>query len=120
MKKMYEEVICINGGTIKGKEFKEGEIYPICGYNNGLNLVYSNKEDDATTILLFGYVITDNSNELFYSPAEDEEQNIKFVDFACFLDKLIENEEAVAKRALYSFVISLYKNDKYSPEEAPF
>ena len=55
MKRTYTEVICTETGTIDNHTFTKGEIYPICGTNNGKQLVCEDKDGDAKIIYLFDY-----------------------------------------------------------------
>lgn len=54
-KKDFIEAICITSGHIQDHDFKEGEIFPICGGNNGLQLVFENKKSDAEVLYLFNF-----------------------------------------------------------------
>lgn len=63
MKETFKKLKCIKAGTYSGKYFDIGEIYPVCGYNNGLQLVFENRESDVETLLLFGY---EDSKDGFY------------------------------------------------------
>lgn len=42
---------CIEGGTAKGHEFRKGDIYPVLGGNNGVQICYENKDSDADVLM---------------------------------------------------------------------
>lgn len=44
-------VVCTEGGVVKGHEFRKGDIYPILGANNGIQICYENNEGDAAVLM---------------------------------------------------------------------
>ena len=40
IKYAFSMAICVKSGTVNGYTFKEGEIYPILGNNNGIQIGY--------------------------------------------------------------------------------
>ena len=74
-KQMFSTLMCIKGGVVNGKEFLPGEIYPVCGSNNGVNLVYENENSDATTLLLCS--IGGDKYDAYHCPFEEE--SIQFI-----------------------------------------
>lgn len=44
LKLAFGTVVCIEGGVVGDHEFKEGEIYPVLGYNNGVQIGFTTNE----------------------------------------------------------------------------
>lgn len=55
MKRKFSELMCIQGGVENNHVFTIGDVYPVCGWNNGLQLVYEDENGDAQTIILHSY-----------------------------------------------------------------
>lgn len=47
----FDLAICTEGGVAKGYEFRKGDIYPILGGNNGIQICYEDKEGDANVLM---------------------------------------------------------------------
>ena len=40
LRPQFQLAVCVEGGTVRGHEFKVGEVYPIVGTNNGVHIVF--------------------------------------------------------------------------------
>ena len=49
----FDMAICTKTGTVNGHAFREGEVYPILGNNNGIHIGYESAEGDPQDLLCF-------------------------------------------------------------------
>lgn len=55
----FDIAVCTAQGLYDGHLFRKGELYPVLGYNNGVQIGYTNIEDDMTCLLCHSYVLKD-------------------------------------------------------------
>lgn len=63
IKKMFYTVICTKGGEILGRRFRIGEVYPVLGYNNGIQVGYMSEGSDAEIVYCHSYDRGDGTTE---------------------------------------------------------
>lgn len=52
----FNTVICTKAGTHFGKKFEVGDVYPVLGWNNGVQVCYMDEHGDATAMICHSYM----------------------------------------------------------------
>ena len=58
-------VVCTRAGSLDGSTFLSGDVYPIIGNNNGLQIGYCDSEGNGKIMLLHNY------GDILFSPEAD-------------------------------------------------
>ena len=74
MEKKFSEVRCVKSGCVKGHNFEVGDIYPVLGVNNGIQIGYTvNEKYGGDAAILMCHTFCDETGNAVNAPIDPED-----------------------------------------------